>query len=91
MTSLPKRHPQIKYIVASSYVSASLSTEQPSEYRMHVATLAEGGEYLLCHIRQVSGEEVDKNSSWMRDCFEGETINYYRLFMHLHNHHHLQK
>ncbi len=56
-THLPKRNPEIKYIVASSYLAASLAFEQPSEYRMHVATLCDEGEYLLCHIRKVSGEE----------------------------------
>ena len=91
ITSLPKRNPQIKYIVASSYLSASLSTEEPSEFRMHVAVLAEGGDNLLCHIRQVSGDEGEKMTSRMGDCFEGELPNFYHLFMHLHNNYHLPK
>lgn len=54
VTHLPKRHPEIKYIVASSYQAASLQENPPPEYRMHVATLTEGGDFLLCHIRCVS-------------------------------------
>jgi len=92
VTNLPKRKPEVKYIVASSYLAASLSTEEPSEFRMHVATGAEGGEVLLCHIRQVSGEEEgEKRKGWLRECFEREVPDYYKLFMHLHNHHHLHK
>lgn len=56
ITYLPKRHPEVKYIVASSYTSSAFANERPCEYRMHVATLVEGGQYLLCHVRQISGE-----------------------------------
>ena len=30
ITNLPKRDPEIKYIVASSYLAASISSEHPS-------------------------------------------------------------
>jgi len=30
ITNLPKRHPEIKYIVASSYLAASMTTNNPS-------------------------------------------------------------
>ncbi len=55
---------------------------------MHVAVLSEGGDYLLCHIRQVSGEG-ESEAGWLSECFQGETPDYYRLFMHLHNNYHL--
>ena len=89
ITNLPKRQPQVKYIVASSYLAASLSTERPEEFRIHVARLAGEGEGMLCHIRQVSGEE--RGLPWLPECFEGPAPDFYRLFMHLHNHHHFPK
>lgn len=69
ITNLPKRNPEIKYIVASSYLAASLATDNPSEFRMHVSTLSEGGEYLLCHIRRISGEDHDRKNTWLEECF----------------------
>lgn len=88
VTHLPKRHPEIRYIVASSYQAASLHENPPPEYRMHVAALVEGGDFLLCHIRCVSGDHED-DSQWLRECFEEGVPNFYKLFMHLHNHYHL--
>lgn len=89
-TNLPKRNPEVIYIVASSYLAASISSEHSCEFRMHVAVLANGeSPYLLCHIRRVSGEENPEKSTELGECFEANRINFYRLFMHLHNNYHL--
>jgi hypothetical protein len=41
ITNLPKSNPEIKYIVASSYLSSAEMNQNLNEYRMHVVVLAE--------------------------------------------------
>lgn len=53
-TFLPKADPQVKYLVASSFVSGEIQEEGSAVYRMHiVAPIKFESEYLLCHIRRV--------------------------------------
>jgi len=92
-TNLPKRNPEVRYIVASSYLSSTLFKESKEEYKMHVVVLSDNSvPFLICHVIQTAGKEKDQKECFLKECFEGSNVNFYRLFSNLHNHfNHLEK
>jgi hypothetical protein len=88
-TLLPKADPLVKYLVASSFLSGRMHDDAPV-FRMHVVLpLKFESGFLLCHIRRVGGEEK-AGQEGVRECFSEQGVDFYRLFMHLHNNYHFK-
>lgn len=59
-TDLPKRKPQVTYVVASAMRAHLIDENENAEFRMHAVipycdgkNSSENNEYILCHIRAV--------------------------------------
>ncbi len=67
-TDLPKHHPIVTYLVASSATNNTHIPSLNNEFRMHIATLPHSNTtHILCHIRKVSSEVIDAEITSKRD------------------------
>ena len=85
-TDLPKKDPQVTYVVASAVKSHRIEFSEYPLFRMH-AVVAHGERkepcYILCHVREM---QKRKEEETFESCFdEDHSISFYRLFAFLHN------